>query len=194
MVPAKRNGSSMQQQPAIQVESGSNESSARDSGSDDSSNKSKSSAEALFPNSAVGTLIPIGDKVSRWINTGSVPTVSNGLSVADDMKGLVLAPVVADWAKPTNSNFDRDVGGWMPLIRPDHCGGLLAEVRYLRGATKAQQAQIVGLTSEKPIVICIQMRFENQNADKTKTDANRNHRPNADSTSQTAWSSAQLRQ
>jgi hypothetical protein len=32
----------------------------------------------------------------------------------------------------------------------------------LRGVTKAQQAQMMGLTSEKPTVVCLQIRFENQ--------------------------------
>jgi AP-3 complex subunit beta len=162
MVFAKRNGSSMQQQPNIQVEIASDESSFRDSDSDDSSKESKTSAEELFPNSSLGTLIPLGGNTSRLINTSSVPSVSNDSSVVDDMKGLVLAPVVANSTEPTDSNFDRDSGGWIPLIRPDHSGGLLAEVRYLRGATKAQQAQMMGLTSEKPTIVCIQIRFENQ--------------------------------
>jgi AP-3 complex subunit beta len=161
LAPAKRNGLSVLQQRAIQVESATDASSSHDS--DDSSSGSETSAEEMFPNSSgVGTLIPMGGNESRSANPATKRAVNNGSSVADDMKGLVLAPVVVNAGEPTDSNFDRDSGAWIQLIRPEHSGGLLAEGRYLRGVTKAQQAQMMGLTSEKPTVVCLQIRFENQ--------------------------------
>lgn len=164
LMPVKSNDSSIQHQPIIRVESATDESSSGESDSDGSSKGSGTSAEELFPNSSVGTLIPMGDNASSLVHLSNVPfaSVGNGSSVADDMKGLVLAPVVVDPTEPTDSNVDRDSSVWIPLIRPDHAGGLLAEYRYLRGVTKAQQVQMMGLTSEKPTVVCLQIRFENQ--------------------------------
>ncbi|GAX21819.1 AP-3 complex subunit beta [Fistulifera solaris] len=80
-------------------------------------------------------------------------------SVADDLKGLVLSPPVAG---PTDQNWERDSGAWIQLVRPEHAGGLSVQGRYLRGFTKSQQVQKLGLTVDKPSVVCLQLRFENR--------------------------------
>ena len=96
---------------------------------------------------------------SKPAAAGTTINGGSSSSVADDLKGLVMAPVVVE---PTDTNFDRDSGAWVQLVRPEHAKGLSVQARYLRGVTKAQQATQMGLTSDKPTVVCLQVRFENQ--------------------------------
>jgi len=51
----------------------------------------------------------------------------------------------------------------MRLIRSEHTAGLSVEARYLRGPTKAKQAELMGL-ADKPSFVCLQFRFENRKA------------------------------
>jgi hypothetical protein len=137
------------QTPAHLIESVES-SSSDESDSDDTSDGSEAITEDLVPLHEDASMIPMS------FNTNQVSTVS------DDLKGLVLAPVTVSAAAPSDVNFDRDSGGWIQIIRPEHSGGLLVQARYLRGVTKAKQAQIVGLLPGKPTVVCVQFLFENQ--------------------------------
>lgn len=108
-------------------------------------------------------LIPMG--VSSSIRTAHPPT--NGSSVADDLKGLVMAPVVIDAdAEPTDPDMDRDSSVWAQLVRADLSGGLSVHYRYVRGVTRVRQAQLMGFAQPKPNFVCLQFRLEN-----VKTDA-----------------------
>jgi AP-3 complex subunit beta len=159
----KPNGPSIPVPASVAVESVSNESSS--GGESDESSSDDESAEELFPKAA-GTLIPMGIGAVR--EKVAAPTKSSSFngssSVAEDMKGLVLAPVVvdADAKESLDPNMERDSGAWLQLVRPEHAGGLSVQARYLRGVTKAQQAQLMGLTAEKPTIVCVQLQFENQ--------------------------------
>jgi hypothetical protein len=136
--------------------------------SDESSSASSSSSESSDDEEpvskgsiVVGSLIPMGHTTYA---TAPKPAV-NGSSVADDLRGLVLAPIVVDAADPTNPDFERDSSVWTQLVRPELASGLSVKVRFLRGVTKSKQAQLMGLTLEKPTVVCAQIRFENEKKD-----------------------------
>ena len=142
-------------------------SSSTSSGSDDDDESSSSSFSSvdhvatgdLLSNSApatsVGNLIPI--EAGSDGGAGRLPLTS----AVDEMKGLVLEPAMCGHTEPTDTNFERDSSAWVQLIRPEHAMGLSIQARFLRGITKAQQTQMLGLTAEKPTVVCLQVRCEN---------------------------------
>ena len=143
--------------PSRPVNSSSDDDGSSSSSFSSESSSGESSQEQVHTSHAIGSLIPMGGGPMGSL----APTTF--ASVADDLKGLVIAPVPVDsTAQPTDANFERDSGEWIQLVRPDHTGGLSVQARYLRGATKRQQAQILGLTVDKPTVVCVQLCFENQ--------------------------------
>jgi AP-3 complex subunit beta len=144
-----------------------------ESDSDESSSATSSEeeepAEDVAPNPSNWntTLIPLTagteSKSNNLNSMGAALTGAPSSSVLDDLRGLVLSPTIQPvGVEPTDSNFDRDSGGWISLLRPEHASGLLVEGRYLRGTTKGQQAQKMGFLPEKPTVVLLQLRLENQ--------------------------------
>jgi AP-3 complex subunit beta len=93
-----------------------------------------------------------------------VPEVSNSTqsSVLDDLKGLVLAPITIPDQRETAPDMERDSSAWIQLVRPELCGGLSVEARYLRGPTKMHQLQIRNIMQGNPCIVCIQVRFGNK--------------------------------
>jgi hypothetical protein len=115
----------------------------------------------------VGSLIPMTNQTPTTASdtppvAAVVPPASG--SLADDFKGMVLAPVVVDNVDEAqqDSNMSQDSSAWFPLVRPEHAGGLAVSARYIRGLTKAREAQLMGLTAEKASLVCLQIRFENK--------------------------------
>lgn len=136
--------------------------SSSSSDENESSSDSEDEDESPTVNSGtIETLISVAGASDAPAQENTASFSYNASSLANEMRGLVLAPVVVD-ADPIDSNFDRDSGAWFQLVRPEHSGGLSVRARYLRGVTKAQQAQVMGFTSEKPTVVVVQILFENQ--------------------------------
>jgi hypothetical protein len=158
--PARQNFASNSFTPSR--DEGKVESSSSSSNEDESSGDSEDEEDVVHVGSTE-TLIPISGvgASEAHARTNNSNFSYNASSVADEMRGLVLGPVVVD-ADPTDSNFDRDSSAWFQLVRPEHSGGLSVRARYLRGVTKAQQAQVMGFTSEKSTVVVVQILFENQ--------------------------------
>jgi AP-3 complex subunit beta len=145
------------------------ESESDESSSATSTSSEEDSAEEVTsnPSNWNTSLIPLTggmeSKANNLNSMGGAVTGAPSSSILDDMRGLVLSPAMQPvGAEPTDSYFDRDSGGWIPLLRPEHASGLLVEGRYLRGITKAQQAQAMGFLPEKPTVVLLQLRLENQ--------------------------------
>jgi AP-3 complex subunit beta len=158
-----------QQPPAVQsfapqpqtVDSSSDDSS--DSGSDSDS----SSVEAQGQSNSfgeVGNLIPVGGthQLQHMSSVGSSRTNGSASSAADDLKGLVLEPIVVDVSENGEPNIEKDSSSWFEIVRAQHSGGLSVRARYLRGKTKTREVQLLGLVAEKSSTVCLQFRFENQ--------------------------------
>jgi AP-3 complex subunit beta len=161
----KSNGSAAPQRPAVQVEDASDESSSSESASSGGDDQSSDDSSHDAPVSAgVGSLIAMGGHHAA--NASTLSSNGGGSSVSDDFKGLVLAPVVVSaHEEPQDPNVERDSSGWIPLVRPELASGLSVQVRYLRGLTKAREAQLMGLTAGKATLVCLQFRFENRKKD-----------------------------
>ena len=157
------NGSAIPQRPVVQVEDASGDSSSSDSsssGSDDESD-SDDTFDGAPASSAVGSLIAVG--TPSLTPSAHSSNGASASSIADDMKGLVLAPVVVDAHQgPKEPNVERDSSAWIQLVRPEHASGLSVKARYLRSVTKAREAQLMGFTAGKPTLVCLQIRFENK--------------------------------
>lgn len=160
----KPNRSIASSRPTVQVEDASDESSSESSSSGgDDDESSDDSSQAAPVASGVGSLIAMGGQVA---DASAHSSNGGASSAADDFKGLVLSPVVVDAHDgPKDPNVERDSSAWIPLVRPEHASGLSVQVRYLRSLTKDREAQLMGLTSGKATLVCLQVRFENQKQD-----------------------------
>jgi hypothetical protein len=83
-------------------------------------------------------------------------------SAYDDLKGLVMAPIKVDDQKTQKIDVERDSSAWLQLVRPELCGGLSVNARYLRGATKKNELQMRNIDPSKTNVVCIQLQFTNK--------------------------------
>ena len=138
-----------------------------DSENSESSSSSSSSSDDDAPTSmgGVGNLIPMGGggpmqhmaPVNTMRTNGSAST-----SAADDLKGLVLEPVVVDATENGEPNIERDSSAWIELVRPQYAGGLCVLGRYLRGQTKTREVKLLGMTAENASTVCLQLKFENK--------------------------------
>jgi AP-3 complex subunit beta len=95
---------------------------------------------------------------------GPIPEVSqtSKSSVMDDLKGLVMAPIIVQDPKATEPDMGRDSSAWIQLVRPELCGGLSVEARYLRGPTKEHELQLMNISAWNPCIVCLQLRFGNK--------------------------------
>ena len=86
---------------------------------------------------------------------------NNGTSAMDDLKGLVMAPVVVD--EPTSDGgIEMNSSKWIQLVRPELCGGLSMKARYLRGPTREREIQLKGLDPKSSCVVCVEVQFANK--------------------------------
>lgn len=152
---------------------GTSSSDSSEDDSDDGISKNSSDSDndsAQFPSSAEGNLLSLGS-LGRAAgpstvagNTSTCPPRSTSTEISEDLKGLVLAPIPVNAAdEPKDFNLERDSSSWLSLVRPDLAGGLSVRARYLRGATKQIQCQLMNLAAAtERSVVCLQVRFENQ--------------------------------
>jgi hypothetical protein len=137
--------------------SSSNSSSSYSSDSSEEYNGDVSSAN-IHSKSADGNLLGMGGMASSGAST-----LTNGSSSAmDDLKGLVMAPLVVDESQGADPNIENDSGAWIELVRPALCAGLSVRGRYLRGPTRKREAQLKGLDPDSPNVVCLQVQFANK--------------------------------
>ena len=86
---------------------------------------------------------------------------NNGTSAMDDLKGLVMAPVVVD--EPTSDGgIEMNSSKWIQLVRPELCGGLSMKARYLRGPSREREIQLKGLDPKSSCVVCVEVQFANK--------------------------------
>lgn len=139
-------------------------SSESDSESEESSDDSESSNE---PAQTVGNLLAMSSAAAQPANQKSdePKPASNGTSLADDLQGLVMAPVVVETDEVADSDIEKDSSSWMQLVRPELGGGLLVSARYLRGPTRQREAKLAGLDPEQPTTVMLQLKFENRRTD-----------------------------
>jgi AP-3 complex subunit beta len=142
------------------------------SSSDDSSSSSSDddyqgdiSSANLVP-SQEGNLLSMGGPLQATTNAGfgpgSAARSGSSSSAMDDLRGLVMAPIAIDESKASDPDMERDSSGWTQLVRPEVGGGLSVRVRFLRGPTKAREAQLKGLNPKLPNVVCVQVQFGNK--------------------------------
>jgi AP-3 complex subunit beta len=138
-------------------------SSSSSSGADDSPN-SDSEKESQTKSTGEGTLLSMmGGEGGGLSNFATVSEPHNGSgSAMDDLRGLVMAPIVVDEAEPSDPNIENDSSTWMQLVRPEHCGGLSVKARYLRGPTKVREARLQGLDPASAALICLQVQLGNK--------------------------------
>ena len=92
------------------------------------------------------------------------PTQSNG-SYAQGLEGLVMAPVVVEVKEKIDPDIERDSSSWIDLVRPELGGGLCVKARYLRGPTREREARLIGLDPSSPVVVLLQLQFQNMRMD-----------------------------
>ena len=92
------------------------------------------------------------------------PTQSNG-SYAQGLEGLVMAPVVVEIKEKIDPDIERDSSSWIDLVRPELGGGLCVKARYLRGPTREREARLIGLDPSSPVVVLLQLQFQNMRMD-----------------------------
>ena len=142
-------------------EDNSSSSSSSDNGS--SSSDDSSSDKPSMPSSGEGNLLAMGSSAIQSAPFEPIPNVTNGSSSAlDDLRGLVMAPMVVDEAEASSPDVENDSSAWMLLVRPEHCGGLSAKARYLRGPTKEREAQLNGFDPRSASLVCLQFHFSNE--------------------------------
>jgi len=167
--PMSRSSPLVSQSAQVQT-AGKHDSSSDDSSSSSSSSSSEPSYSSSDGNRPDATLLPTMG--SNFGAASAFPSSTTGTSsISDDLRGLVLAPVTVDASDAPNAdpNIERDSSSWIQLVRPDHANGLSVKGRYLRGVTKAREAQLLGIPADasKADLVCMQIRFEN-----VKTDGN----------------------
>lgn len=150
-----------------------------DSSSDDEDDDSSSddgnyrgdvySANILKPNDMVANAkIPTNDGNLLGLMTASgfapVPEVNKTTqsSALEDLKGLVMAPIAVNDQREAAPDMERDSSAWIQLVRPELCGGLSVEARYLRGPTKMHELQMRNIIPGNPCTLCLQVRFSNK--------------------------------
>lgn len=154
--------------PAVQPSLNANLSSEDDTDDSDSSTSSSSSDDSPYNGDISSVdLLQMGAQHSTGKNFKSAPVEmnNNGSSTLEDLRGLVMAPVVTQGSEASNAILDRESSSWVPLVRPELCGGLAVRARYLRGSSKAREAQLAGLNPDDAAVVCIQIQFKNKKSD-----------------------------
>ncbi len=112
---------------------------------------------------ASGTLLEMTSTVdaAKKVDNGGVPGVTQGL------EGLVMAPlVVGKDSDVSNNNIEDDSSNWTILVRHDLAGGLAAQIRFLRGASRDREAKLLGFDPKNTAVVCVQIKFENKRSDR----------------------------
>ena len=122
---------------------------------------------AHVPSNTTSSLIPLGNNPQNETmprtaveQNGSAPSPTT--SSVDDMRGLVLAPVVTHASQDNGTaDVERNSSDWIKLVRPEHASGLSVVARYLRGPNKEREAQLLGLKA-KPSLVFLQLLLESR--------------------------------
>lgn len=137
------------------------------SGISDPGSESSSSDDVGGPSAhgdEVGNLIPMG-RASLQHLTSAANTIANdstSSSPVNDMKGLVLEPLVVDVDAQAQPDFETDSSPWFDFAGVTSGSGVFVKARYLRGKTKAKEMLMLGLLADKSSDVCLQIRFENR--------------------------------
>jgi hypothetical protein len=149
--------------PALKAQALLDQSSSDDEESSESeeSDSDESGSTAEVPKTDGNLLsMPLSD---AKLQTQAKPKPSsNGTSLANDLQGLVMAPVVVESNEKADPNIESDSSEWMTLVRHELGGGLTVTARYLRGPSREREAKLIGMDPEQPSVCLLQVKFENR--------------------------------
>eukprot|EP00980_Cylindrotheca_fusiformis_P007005 scaffold1474_cov132-Cylindrotheca_fusiformis.AAC.1 len=141
------------------------------SSGDDSDSSESSSSDGSLYNGQASTLNALANPLSKQgdlLQIASNPSKTdaasdnNGSATIDDLRGLVMAPIVAEESTLVDTSGEYDSSSWMQLVRPELCGGLAARARYMRGKAKSKEVRLVGLDPDDPAIVCLQIQFKNK--------------------------------
>ena len=103
----------------------------------------------------------LGIMSTNGIQPGPEPRNTSISSSMDDFKGLVMEPLNINDSQPQGINVERDSSAWTQLVRPELCGGLSVQARYLRGPTKDNELRLRNIDPLKASAVCLQLGFRN---------------------------------
>lgn len=112
------------------------------------------------PSREEGNLLGIMSTNGFSPGPGSRNTSSS--SAMDDLKGLMMEPVKVDDPKIRGIDLERDSSAWTQFVRPELCGGLSVQARYLRGLSKENELLLRNIDPSNTNVVCIQLGFSNK--------------------------------
>jgi len=90
---------------------------------------------------------------------GPGPLNTSSSSAMDDLKGLVMEPVKVE---VRGIDLERDSSAWTQFVRPELCGGLSVQARYLRGLSKENELRLRNIDPSNTNVVCLQLGFSNK--------------------------------
>ncbi len=145
-----------------------------DSSESDSSDSSSSSDESTgmqMPSDAInhtqnGAMMnanPVdGNLLNLMPSNGFAPAPqARATSTMDDFKGLVMNPTNGNNSQPQGIDQERDSSAWIQFVRPELCGGLSVQARYLRGPTKDNELRLRNINPSNVNAVCLQLGFKN---------------------------------
>jgi AP-3 complex subunit beta len=151
--------------PLSNTDSSSDDSSSSD---DDSSDESDSMPVDSFgqkgatSNPSMGDGNLLGIMSTNGFSNGPKAANNFGSSAMDDLKGLVMAPIQVEDPKSKGVDLERDSSGWIQFVKPEICGGLSVQARYLRGPTKENELRMRNIDPSKANAVCLQLCFSNK--------------------------------
>jgi len=112
------------------------------------------------PSREEGNLLGIMSTNGFSPGPGSRNTSSS--SAMDDLKGLMMEPVKVDDPKIRGIDLERDSSAWTQFVRPELCGGLSVQARYIRGPSKENELRLRNIDPSNSNVVCLQLGFSNK--------------------------------
>lgn len=145
-----------------------------DTSSDDASVSSESATDddaSKKTNQGTDRLIDIeyDNKMTKLLSDmkGSEKNTDSGLAdLSNGLEGLVMAPLVYDKDnKDLKESIENESSNWNIVARHDVSGGLETSIRFLRGASRQKEANLMGFNPKNAAVVCVQFKFENKRND-----------------------------
>ena len=139
-----------------------------DDSSDDSSDESDSvptntmqkfGQKGVIPNPSQEEGNLLGIMSSNGFSPGPVSNNTSSFSAMDDLKGLVMEPVKVE---VRGIDLERDSSAWTQFVRPELCGGLSVQARYIRGPSKENELRLRNIDPSNSNVVCLQLGFSNK--------------------------------
>jgi len=154
--------------PTASSDDDSSESDSSDSSSSDESTDMQmtSNAVKLGQNGATMNANPVdGNLLNLMSSNGFAPVpqarTTSVSSTMDDFKGLVMNPTSGNGSQPQGIDQERDSSAWIQFVRPELCGGLSVQARYLRGPTKDNELRLRNINPSNVNAVCLQLGFRN---------------------------------